>query len=696
MRINRSARTIQITGWPALVLILGILGAIIVFVRRFRYFRRSARDLEQRSNSQHRALFEQNPCPMLVYDTRSQAILTANPAMAELLGYSVKALTCFTLRDLFPADVTDEAEREYGSGEPRPPQPGPLRTRMHRSDGSAIEVDARGRPIDMFGGHARVVIVLDITEQHAAELALREAEQRARATSEVLQSLIDVAPQAIIAMNHEFQITLWNRAAETLFEWTADEVIGARAPFVPPEEQDSFLARSREVSARGIVGPSEVTRMRKNGTRIELLASSGALPSGDKRAAGSITVFTDLTAHRQLEAQLRQSQKMEAVGRLSGGIAHDFNNMLTVITSYVQLLQARHGVDDDSEDLAEISAAAMRAAGLTRQLLTFSRQQIVQVSSVNLGEVVERIRPMLRRVSAENIDLRSTLASDLGAVLVDAAQMEQVMMNLAMNALDAMPDGGSLVFETANVELDADYASLHPEVKPGPYVMLAASDSGCGMSAATLGKIFEPFFTTKEPGRGTGLGLATTYSIVRQAGGHIWVYSEPGRGTTFKIFLPRIDAEPVNPSRASRATTAVGRDGTILLVEDDDAVRRSVCATLARLGYEVLDAASGEAGLAVARNYDGKIDAVLTDLMMPGLSGREFAERLTVSRPDVRVLFTSGYTDDEVIRRRLVDEGQTFLQKPFTSEQLVSALEALPEAWGSATRDARYDRALPR
>ena len=615
---------------------------------------------------------------MFVYDTRTQAVLTANPAMVDLLGYSIEALTRFTLRDLFPPEVSEEAEREYGSGEPRPPQPGPLLTQMHRDDGSQIDVDARGRPIDMFGGHARVVIVLDVTARLAAERALRESEQRARATSEMLQSLIDVAPQPIVAMDHDFRVTLWNRAAEALFGWSADEVLDRQVPNVPPEEREAFLARARAVAERGTVSPSEVTRVHKDGARIELLASSGAFRSATDAAAGYITVYTDLTQHRQLEAQLRQSQKMEAVGRLSGGIAHDFNNMLTVITSYVQLLQERHDADEDSEDLAEISAAAMRAAGLTRQLLTFSRKQVVQVSTVNLGQVVERIQPMLRRVSAENIDLRASLAPDLGAVLVDGAQMEQVIMNLAVNAIDAMPDGGSLVFETANVDLDADYAVTHPEVTPGPYVMLAASDTGHGMTDATVAKIFEPFFTTKEAGHGTGLGLAMAYSIVRQAGGHIWVYSEVGRGTTFKIFLPRVDVETDRAKVASHSMTVVGRGGTILLVEDDDAVRRSVRATLGRLGYDVLEASSGEAGLALANGHDGTIDAVLTDLMMPGLSGREFVERLTPSRPNVRVLFTSGYTDDEVIRRRLVDEGQTFLQKPFTSEQLVSALEALP------------------
>jgi signal transduction histidine kinase len=279
--------------------------------------------------------------------------------------------------------------------------------------------------------------------------------------------------------------------------------------------------------------------MHKDGSRIPLLGSLGALRDGAGSITGYVGVYTDMAHYHLLEAQLRQSQKMEAIGRLAGGIAHDFNNMLTVITSYVQMLQAVHVRDDDTADLAEIAAAASRAAGLTRQLLTFSRKQVVQVSTVNLSDVVSQIEPMLRRISVENVQFRTSLAPDLGFVRVDAAQMEQVVMNLSVNAVDAMPHGGSLLFETANVELDEDYALSHPEVEPGAYVMLATTDTGVGMNAATLARIFEPFFTTKEVGRGTGQGLALARAVVHdQHGGRISLSSHVGVGTTFTIRIP--------------------------------------------------------------------------------------------------------------------------------------------------------------
>jgi len=506
---------------------------------------------------------------------------------------------------------------------------------------------------------------------------MRAAEQRARATSEMLRALIDVAPQAIIAMDHDYRVTLWNRAAENLFGWSAAEVVGRAVPNIPPEERENFLLRKRVIDQRGNVAPTAVPRMRKDGTRVEVLAASSILHDADDTATGYIGVFTDLTQHRLLEAQLRQSQKLEAVGRLAGGIAHDFNNVLTIISSYVQMLQAQHDDDAESEDLAQISQAAARAAALTRQLLIFSRKAIVQPSKVNLNDVITHLRPMLRRVSAENIDVRTTLAPDLGVVLADAGQLEQVILNLAVNAADAMPEGGSFVLETANVELDDDYVLVHPEVIPGSYVMLAASDTGTGMNDATQAKIFEPFFTTKEPGHGTGLGLAMAHETVRQAGGHIWVYSEVGSGATFKIFLPRSDTETPRMKRDRLPMTAAGRTGTVLVVEDDETVRRGLRMTLMRLGYVVLEASSGEVGLAVAARQCGAIDVVVTDLMMPGLNGREFAKQLALTQPGLRVVFTSGYTRDEVVRRRLIDEGQPFLQKPFTTEQLLNAIEAI-------------------
>jgi two-component system cell cycle sensor histidine kinase/response regulator CckA len=668
---------VRVTGWRAALIVLGFFGGLTALVWWLVRLRRRARSLVQRGEMQYRMLFERNPCPMFVYDAGTLAIGTANRAAAELLGVTTASLKGRTLRDLFPAEGAAEAMNTL-HGEGDADGDSVFLTRMYRANGARLDVDVRGRQLDDDGDGTRLVMVLDVTRRLLAEGALRGAEQRARTTSEVLQSLIDVAPQAILALDRESRVTLWNRAAESLFGWSAAEVLGKGVPYVPPEHEESFTARKQQMDQSGNLLPTEVTRLRKNGTRVEVLAAAGAVRDTDGKAAGYIGIFTDLTQHRLLEAQLRQSQKLEAVGRLAGGIAHDFNNLLTVITSYVEMLQAPHGREAEPAYLKEIGGAAARAAALTRQLLTFSRKQIVQHSTVDVNEVVARIEPMLRRVSAQNIHLRSSLASDLGLVHADAGQLEQVILNLVVNASDAMPDGGSLVLQTANVELDQGYALMHAEVVPGPYVMLAVSDTGVGMNEATLAKIFEPFFTTKEPGHGTGLGLAMAYEIVRQAGGHIWVYSEVDGGATFKIYLPRIDAAAEASLAPNLPAAAVARGGTVLLVEDDDAVRRSVRTTLERLGYIVLEASDGESGLAVAERQGGSIDVVVTDLMMPGITGREFAERLAVAWPGLRVVFTSGYTDDEVIRRRLVDEGQSFLQKPFTSEQLVGAIDGPP------------------
>jgi two-component system cell cycle sensor histidine kinase/response regulator CckA len=529
------ATNIRLTGWPAPLFILSVSFGIVALVWSVRYFRRRARVLTRRTEAQYRTLFEENPSAMFVYDAQSQEILTANCTAAALLDYTDDAFKRLKLRDLFAGPMAGDAMYELQGGSRENPN-APLLIQMCRRDGKSIAVEARDQALDSYSPHARLVMVIDVTERLAAE-------ERARASSELLRSLIDVAPQAILALDKEHRVTLWNHAAETLFGWSADEVLGRDVPYLPEAQQANYVERKTLIGEKGGIGPTELTRLRKDGSTVDVLATAGVVMDADGAPAGYIGVFTDLTQHRLLEAQLRQSQKMEAVGRLAGGLAHDFNNMLTVITSYVEILQSQHRSDADTADLAQIAEATSRAAVLTRQLLTFSRKQVVTLSEVNLNDVIARIEPMLKRVSSESITLRTSLAPDLATALADAAQLEQVILNLAVNAADAMPDGGTLTLETANVQLDDTYALTHPEVAPGPYVMLAASDTGFGMNESTLSKVFEPFFTTKEPGRGTGLGLATAYAIVNQAGGHISVHSEVGNGTTFRIYLPRVEGQ---------------------------------------------------------------------------------------------------------------------------------------------------------
>jgi nitrogen-specific signal transduction histidine kinase len=380
--------------------------------------------------------------------------------------------------------------------------------------------------------------------------------------------------------------------------------------------------------------------------------------------------FQDMTERKQLETQLRQAQKMEAVGRLAGGVAHDFNNVLTAIFGYVDLLREEIPADSPAQhDLAEVRKASERAASLTKQLLAFSRQQVLEPMVLEPNALVEDFEKMLHRLIGEDVELRLSLARDAGNVLADPGQLQQVLMNLVVNARDAMPTGGKLILETANTELSEPYAELHQQVVPGRYVMLAVSDTGMGMTPETKARIFEPFFTTKEKGKGTGLGLSTVYGIVKQSGGYVWVYSELGRGTTFKIYLPRVDAAPDTMLPAREPATVTGTE-TILLAEDDDVLRPLARGLLEKLGYTVLDAADGAAALEAARRYGEPIHLLLTDVVMPGVSGRELARELEKSRPETRVLYVSGYTDDAIVHHGMLEPGLSFLQKPFTPASL--------------------------
>ncbi len=385
-------------------------------------------------------------------------------------------------------------------------------------------------------------------------------------------------------------------------------------------------------------------------------------------------VVTDITERSALEEQYRQSQKMEALGRLAGGVAHDFRNLLTVIRSYCDLVMLETGESDPRRnELLEIRGAADRAANLARQLLTFGRPQPLLAVELDVNDGVRAVEGMLKRTAPDTVKVEMRLATHLGKVLVDPGHVEQVLMNLAINAIDAMPDGGRLTFETANAPLDEKYTRNHPGVAPGQYIMLSVSDTGVGMDDATLARIYEPFFTTKPPGKGTGLGLATVYGIVTQCGGHCWVYSEPGQGTTFKIYFPRLVPTGVGAADArlaKREPVRAESAETVLVVEDDFAVRGSLTRILKRFGYQVLEAEHGADALRVARAHDGPIHLAISDLMMPEMSGREFGEQLGSARPETRVLFMSGYTDEDVLQRGLVGEHQAFIQKPFAIEDI--------------------------
>jgi two-component system cell cycle sensor histidine kinase/response regulator CckA len=418
----------------------------------------------------------------------------------------------------------------------------------------------------------------------------------------------------------------------------------------------------------GVAPPWEKEFLRKDGSHVPVLIGVAMLEASD---ATCIAYIVDLSERRRLERQFQQAQKMEAVGQLAGGVAHDFNNLLTVILGYTDLLAAKLEPGSlEVQDLDEIRAAGERAATLTRQLLAFSRQQVLERKVLDVNDLTLHTETMLRRLIGEDIEVVTVLDPALRRVFADSGQLEQVMMNLAVNARDAMPRGGKLTIETANVELDEAYARLHESAKPGSYVMIAVSDTGVGMTTDTLAHLFEPFFTTKERGKGTGLGLATVYGIVKQSGGYIWVYSEVGKGTTFKTYLPIADRAMEEDALPPDVRAPLAGSETVLLVEDEESVRALCRSILESHGYKVLQAESGRKGLDVSDRYPFPIHLLLTDVVMPEMGGTDLAARLEVLRPGVRVLYMSGYTDDAIFRHGLLEKGQVFLQKPFTPDNL--------------------------
>jgi PAS domain S-box-containing protein len=508
-----------------------------------------------------------------------------------------------------------------------------------------------------------------VQERTAALAALREAH-------EMLAIIVRASPLPITTIAPDFTVTTWNPAAERLFGWSAEEVIGQPIPTLPEDEsEESRRRRLALASGAERMQTYEERRRRRDGAMIDVGVSAATLMDAEGRPRGIVSIYHDISERRRLEQRLRQAQRMEAVGQLAGGIAHDFNNLLTIMQLHAESLTEELPVGSALHaDAAEIQRQTERAASLTRQLLAFSRKQLLQPRLLDLNVTVREVEKMLRRVIGEDIVLETQLERDLGQVMADPNQIVQVLLNLAVNGRDAMPAGGRLSIRTANVWLDSGYGDLHGAVVPeGEYVMLAVSDTGTGMDRATQQRIFEPFFTTKEPGRGTGLGLATVYGIVKQSGGYIWVYSEPGLGSTFKTYLPRMIDEARGPAPVDRVYDVRGTE-TILLVEDEAELRDLARVHLEHLGYTVLVGQNGDDALRIATELPGSLHLLITDVVMPGLSGAEIAERLRALRPEVRVLFMSGYTDDDIVRRGLLAPRQSMLHKPFSRRALAAAV----------------------
>jgi PAS domain S-box-containing protein len=501
---------------------------------------------------------------------------------------------------------------------------------------------------------------------------LANAEQRYRA-------LLDNARDAISVLTPGGVVLEANRAWERLLGVPREHALGRNvADFAPDPKSGLQSEYDKAVAQRGGSVPPSLIR-RPDGTEIQVELSRTAVEIAGEKFI--LSIGRDVTDRLRLEEQFRQAQKMEAIGSLAGGIAHDFNNLLSVILSYTELaLGDLKPGNPLREDLEQVKRAGERSCDLTRQLLAFSRQQLLQPQILDLNAILAGMEKMLRRLLGEAVQLSLLTFTNIGRVYVDRGQIEQVVMNLAVNARDAMPSGGKLSIETGNVDLDAVYAAQHHGLTPGPYVMLAVTDTGTGMDAATRARIFEPFFTTKEMGKGTGLGLATVFGIVTQSHGHIWVYSEPGKGTTFKIYFPRRDPVADDEVPAVAPTTDPRGSETVLLVEDEDQVRALARRILGQNGYNVLEAQNGGEAFLICEQFEARIHLLVTDVVMPRMSGKQLAERLAVVRPDMRVLFMSGYTDNTIVHHGVLDAGVAFLQKPITPDAFLRKVREVLDA----------------
>jgi PAS domain S-box-containing protein len=542
------------------------------------------------------------------------------------------------------------------------------------------------------------------TAAQAEEEAVRAEEEAARATEAAaraadaaeslrkarneLEAIVQSAPIAICSVDPDGIARMWNRAAEQVFGWSATEVIGKPLPNVPAALADEHLAvRTGVLNGQTFAG-HETRRAAADGRELDVLLSTAPLQDQAGNVTGVVGMYQDVTERKHLEAQFRQAQKMEAVGRLAGGIAHDFNNVLTVIQTAAGFLLGELAPDDPRRaEAAEIVDAAVRAARLTRQLLAFSRQQVLQPRSLDLNAVVTGLEPLVRRLVNERISVVSRLGHQLAMVWADPNQLEQVILNLVVNARDAMPDGGTLRIETSNIVLDDTYPRIRDTVHPGPHVLLSVTDTGCGMDEATQARVFDPFFTTKPAGQGTGLGLASVYGVMKQSGGHIWVYSEPGKGAAFKLYFPRHeggpDAEPERATRpASRPRSVAG--ATILLAEDNPAVRSSVRRVLERNQYRVLEAGDGRQALTVLAESDGGIHLVLADMVMPEMDGLELRRHLRAHYPRLPVLLMSGYSEEAITHLGHEPLGPV-LEKPFTLEGLLGKVDEMLTSAPSGT-----------
>jgi two-component system cell cycle sensor histidine kinase/response regulator CckA len=631
-----------------------------------------AEDALRKSEEQYRLLFDHNPLPMWVFERKTLRFLAVNEAAVCHYGFSREEFFRMTILDIRPPDDIPELLRRHCESE------GGLQAaeswKHRKRDGSIIDVEITTHDINFNGADAELVLAHDVTEWRRSEERLRQSQER-------FAKAFRSSPFGItISSEEQGRYIDANPAYLRMLGYERDELLGRTVQEVGiwanPQERRLMI---QQLDSPPPVQPIEVQfRHRSGQIRVVQIAAERILLDDQPYV---LAIIHDVTEERKLEQKFRQAQKMEAVGRLAGGIAHDFNNMLGIIIGYSDIARERLAPGDPvQKNLHEIKKAGERAAMLTRQLLAFSRQQVLEPRTLNLNSVVHDISKMLLRTIGEDISLVLRPAEPLGSVRADLGQVEQVLMNLAVNARDAMPDGGKIVIETSCVDLDDTYARQHESVKPGAYVLLSFSDTGVGMDEAVKAQIFEPFFTTKDPGKGTGLGLSTVYGIVKQSGGYIWVYSEPGHGTTFKIYLPRVDelAESL-VSKKVESALPVGVE-TVLVVEDDDTLRELTVKLLESGGYTVLSSSNAPSAMAVAKQHGDRIDLLVTDVIMPGMRGPDLAAELKQGRPEMKVLYVSGYAGNVMVQQGVLGPDAALLVKPFSKHMLLTKVRHVIES----------------
>ncbi|HZP98283.1 MAG TPA: PAS domain S-box protein [Reyranella sp.] len=661
-----------------------VLGVLLLETRSL-YARLAGELVSDRDSAERRArrMFETSQDLILVTDTYGH-VTEMSPSSERVLGISPQEMLGRLASDFIHPDDVEPTRQEMRSARQGNATRNFLCRYMHR-DGRAVPLRWTG--VWSESDRLHFFIGRDVSEIEAKEAQVREARRVSQETAEVLRAVVDTSYQAVIALAPEGNILLWNKAAERIFGYAAAEVVGRPYPrrsvdAAEEAEQRDWIAR---VMAGETLANLSFRRLTKDGDERALYGAAAPFYDSQGKLRGAAYVLEDVTDKLRTEDELRQLQKMEAVGQLTGGVAHDFNNILMVILANVEELQESDNLTDDQREmLASISASGERAAEMTKRLLAFSRKQRLNPQPTNITELVKGIDKLLRRTLGEQIRIDSVFGADLWTTNVDRSQVEAALVNLCVNARDAMPNGGRLTLETGNAELDRDYADENPGTVPGQYVMLAVSDTGTGIPPELLAKVFEPFFTTKEVGKGTGLGLSMVYGFIKQSNGHIKIYSEVGHGTTIRMYLPRSDV-PAEGAAMLSATAPRGSE-RVLLVEDDDQVRGAVVRQLRGLGYVVTEASGGEAALGILES-GARFDLVLSDTVMPGLDGPGLIKITRQRWPDMKVLLMSGYSEHASRNRGTIIAGVQMLSKPFRRIDLAAKLrETLDAPQAAAAR----------